>query len=732
MNETDQRADEEDEREGDASDEERPGQDGSLSGFVSPQGSGGLGGAKSRRGGAARGTAPPRAARPIGGIDPQRWGRGNKDESAAPKRKRKEKARQELTSRLAASLSASSQIGRQLDSTQAAESVEMDDREWDSAGGSVSGGDSEDGGQGVKARTGPRGKPHRVAQLDPPQPKDDALRAAISSRMSARPNWQRQGGFASLMQEIAPGMNASDAPTVEELLSVAEGSVEFLFGTSRAALLQISSPLSTSESKAWLSSQNVDAKLAKLGRSMPQALKNTLYFYSFQKPCEELLRKAIVDPAEAADWAYYSGRWYLSDSSDHCVTKAEFVAVQASARKLMHQLEAAQSISTSSPAPAMPYSLAVDGKKLMSRFFQLRGSWVQEVASAAAAVVTDAELQTDVKIIGRAYALQAAQFDSFYPRLVEALDAASRGQQGTWEAAKFLADSHFKFFAAFAKGILGGVLSGLTTAALTSGAMATGPAAFAPWALEQHSATPTGQQGVGSALHVSLAHGGVPGPGSSLPPVLPSAQTQQSGASLWSTMPPLSTQIGGAAPFGGAPIPPEAARAALFMSQLAAMQAASQAAPSPPLTIPPPAYVAPRAEGAPARQPRTHAQAAAAPIRNDIWIPYSPSTLGTHSPYPQIRPPETCFECNAPNSHAGNECPARFARIFGAPLPGWTRDGKKDAAAWTGDGAAMLQPTREALAKFLKDNGVSAHRNWPVSTTEIAAPQPPERRGRAT
>ena len=60
----------------------------------------------------------------------------------------------------------------------------------------------------------------------------------------------------------------------------------------------------------------------------------------------------------------------------------------------------------------MPLAIAVDGKKLMSRFFQLRGSWVQEVASAAAAVVTDAELQTDIKTIGRAYALQAAQFDS--------------------------------------------------------------------------------------------------------------------------------------------------------------------------------------------------------------------------------------------------------------------------------------------------------------------------------
>ena len=192
-------------------------------------------------------------------------------------------------------------------------------------------------------KRGSRGKRRRVAQLDPPQPKDDPLRAVISSRMTAQPNWQRQGGFASLMQEITPGINTSDAPTVDELLLVAEGSMEFLFGTSRAALLQISSHLSTSESKAWLSSQNVDAKFAKVGRAMPQALKNTLFFYSFHKPCEELLRKATVDPAEAADWAYYSGRWYLSDASDHCVTKAEFAAVQTSARTFMQQLDAAQS-----------------------------------------------------------------------------------------------------------------------------------------------------------------------------------------------------------------------------------------------------------------------------------------------------------------------------------------------------------------------------------------------------
>ena len=200
-----------------------------------------------------------------------------------------------MTSRLAASLSASSRTEQRSDADQAAEGVDLDDREWASAGGSASGADLEVDSQGFAAQRGSRGKRSRVAQLDPPQPKDDPLLAVISSRMTARPNWKRQGGFASLMQEITQGMNASDAPTVDELLLVAEGSVEFLFGTSRAALLQISSPLSTSESKAWLSAQNVDAKLAKLGQLMLQALKHTLYFYSFQKPFEEYaLRTSIL------------------------------------------------------------------------------------------------------------------------------------------------------------------------------------------------------------------------------------------------------------------------------------------------------------------------------------------------------------------------------------------------------------------------------------------------------
>ena len=248
----------------------------------------------------------------------QRRQRGVWDtEAKRPGRGQQKRAKQDLTARLAASLSANSRVTQRDGEASAAGSLDLNEREWESADGSGSGDGSDGDSQRSVAQKASRGKRRRVAQLDPPQPKDDQLREVISSRMSARPNWQRQGGFASLMQEITPGMNASDAPTVDELLLVSEGAVEFLFGTGRAALLQISSPLSTTESKAWLSAQNVDAKLAKVGRAMPQALKNTLYFYSFQKSCKELLRKASMDPAEAADWAFYSGRWYQTDAYDH-------------------------------------------------------------------------------------------------------------------------------------------------------------------------------------------------------------------------------------------------------------------------------------------------------------------------------------------------------------------------------------------------------------------------------
>ena len=124
---------------------------------MSLQGQGRSGRAKTRRGVTFLGFAPPLASCQIGGIDPQRWGRGSKDETGAPKRKRRnqrEQAKQGLTSRLAASISSNSRTEPQSGAAPPAESVDLDDWDWDSAGGSASdgGGDSEEGSQGFVAQ----------------------------------------------------------------------------------------------------------------------------------------------------------------------------------------------------------------------------------------------------------------------------------------------------------------------------------------------------------------------------------------------------------------------------------------------------------------------------------------------------------------------------------------------------------------------------------------------------
>ena len=160
-------------------------------------------------------------------------------------------------------------------------------------------------------------------------------------------------------------------------------------------------------------------------------------------------------------------------------------------------------------------------------------------------MVTDAELQTDTKIIGRAYALQAAQFDSFYPRFVEALDAASRGQPNPWDATKFLADSHFKFFAAFARGIFDGSQSGSVMAVATIGATAPGLVVPDPWAASPHTAALGGAQSAGSSLHASFVSSGLPGVdvlGSAPQSV---AQGLEPGTAMWSTISPAALQTGG-------------------------------------------------------------------------------------------------------------------------------------------------------------------------------------------
>ena len=139
-----EREEDEDSREGDASDVARgePRQDGLQSGLTSPQGQRKGSTGRARREPASRGAVPSRPVRQIGGINPQRSSRGSRNASHVPRRKRKEqreRVKQDSTSRLAASLRSNSRDAQREGEAMAAEGVDLDDREWASAGGFNSG-----------------------------------------------------------------------------------------------------------------------------------------------------------------------------------------------------------------------------------------------------------------------------------------------------------------------------------------------------------------------------------------------------------------------------------------------------------------------------------------------------------------------------------------------------------------------------------------------------------------
>ena len=102
--------------------------------------------------------------------------------------------------------------------------------------------------------------------------------------------------------------------------------------------------------------------------------------------------------------------------------------------------------------------------------------------------------------------------------------------------------------------------------------------------------------------------------------------------------------------------------------------------------------------------------------------------LGSYSPYQAETPPTECYECSAQRSHYGFECPKRYARLRGEPLPGWLQDGTKDAAAWSPDGRDLLPDARQKLAAAMTSWAIPEHPALPVAVAELAAPHPPAQR----
>ena len=124
-------------------------------------------------------------------------------------------------------------------------------------------------------------------------------------------------------------------------------------------------------------------------------------------------------------------------------------------------------------------------------------------------------------------------------------------------------------------------------------------------------------------------------------------------------------------------------------------------------------------------RPRT-TQDVAPGLSDELYIPYSYGMLGSFSPYRNMRPPESCYECGLRGAHFGNECPQRFIRVRGEAPPGWRRSGRtadKDPAQW--NGPDLTDEARAAYRTFLAATPVAQHRNFPISVDEIAGAVPP-------
>jgi hypothetical protein len=141
--------------------------------------------------------------------------------------------------------------------------------------------------------------------------------------------------------------------------------------------------------------------------------------------------------------------------------------------------------------------------------------------------------------------------------------------------------------------------------------------------------------------------------------------------------------------------------------------------------------VPPRAPAPPQPPPSSHSAGQSVSVSvPELCVPATIAILGTYSPYQAELPPAECYECSVPRSHCGFECPKRYLRLRGEPLPGWLQDGTKDAAAWSPDGKEMLPDTRQKLVAAMTSWAIPEHPTLPVSVAELAAPQPPAQRRR--
>jgi len=546
----------------------------------------------------------------------------------------------------------------------------------------------------------------------------------------------------------ALGPNASHPVQISELLSVSEEAVLALFGTLRAAALRVPPDESATCIKDFNARAKTARTLASIGQPSPQNFFKPIFFFYFQQDHALLLRSLPLDLAKLDAWAYGFGRWSIVANDDVC-NGSDFQHMLTDADKIEAQLLAALDVLSLQPATPLRNTLRADANGLITRFCAFRQREVARLVSLAHGLASVAHVLDEMVIIGRAYAYESATIAGFLVQLERALTTQAHGRASIRAKEEFVSRAWISFYRAFLAGLRGAERPTCGAVAVqgepptaAGGALAVGPAFSAGF---------QAAGGIGTIQTIVQAadrHGaGWDLRTLSTPAASPTLSVRSEGQTSLDTMArqvlagcrtPGAFLGPGNGSAHGIDLPNDYSRLVLFANQIReGSRLPGVLLGTPPASLPEvPPLAAPQpvagqrwsggTQLVPARERSGQERAAPTRLSNDIVVPFSSYMLGKYTPYKDLRLPESCYECHAPRSHFGNECPQRFARVLGEAPPGWALDGLaavRNPAHWEGN--ELTAAARADYRRFLSTHALPPHRSYPVSADDIAGAAPP-------
>ena len=550
------------------------------------------------------------------------------------------------------------------------------------------------------------------------------------------------GGVGAISTGALGPLAAQPVP-IAELLSVSEEAVMVLFGTLRTAALR----LPPEDSADCVRDFNKRAKTAKLlaasGQPSPQNFFKPIIFFYFQQDHALLLRSLPLDLSKVDAWAYGFARWSVVSPNDVC-NGSDFFHLLSEADRIELQLNAAHDVLEVNPSVPLRSTLRAAANNLIARFCDFRQREVTRLVALARGMSTVAHLASQFEVIGRAYTYENATISDFLSQLERTLNTQAHGRATTHAKEEFVSRAWVSFYRAF--------ISGLRGADRVAAPRSLNPPAIGPPAREPAFAagfqTPSGLGTIQTVAHVNEGLGAFASTSTPLalgtPPGLSVRWDGAHSAEIMARQVMAGCRTPGKllgpgnGSANGIDLPNDYCRLVLFANQvLDGTRHPGYLSSVPPAVLPDVPPLSSLQFGGYQRAGGDHQLAAnrdrgrsdrpaGARLSNDICTPFSPYMLGVYSPYRDMRLPEACYECNAPRSHYGNECPQRFARVLGDVPPGWMLDGRsavRNPAHW--EGSDLTAAARADYRRFLTTHSLQQHRQYPVSADDIAGAAPP-------